>query len=375
MPPLRVLHMIGCLEVGGSQSMVMNIYRNIDRTKIQFDFIIDKEVGSPYLDEIVSLGGKIYKLPKFNGKNVFSLRKSWDAFFKEHREYKILHSHVRSYASLYLPIAKRNGLTTIIHSHSTSNGSGIASIAKKILQYPLRCQADYFFACSEGSGKWLFGNRITQKENFKIIPNAIDVKKYEYSEQSRKTIREEFGIDDQFVVGHIGRFIEAKNHMFLVDIFNEIHKELSDSVLLLVGDGELRKTVESKVRKLNLQDSVIFAGVRDDVPALLSAMDVFVFPSVYEGLGIVTIEAQASGLSVICSDAVPKEANLTNLIEYISLNLPLSIWKDKIINSKTKDRKALLCSVAKTNYNIISSVEYLEEFYIFKEQENEHGKK
>ena len=370
MPPLRVLHMIGCLEVGGSQSMVMNIYRNIDRTKIQFDFIIDKEVGSPYLDEIVSLGGKIYKLPKFNGKNVFSLRKNWDVFFKEHREYKILHSHVRSYASLYLPIAKRNGLTTIIHSHSTSNGSGIASIAKKILQYPLRWQADYFFACSEESGKWLFGNRIIQKANFKIIPNAIDVKKYEYSEQSRKVIREEFGIEDQFVVGHIGRFIEAKNHMFLVDIFNDIHKELSDSVLLLVGDGELRKTVESKVRKLNLQDSVIFAGVRNDVPALLSAMDVFVFPSVYEGLGIVTIEAQTSGLPVICSDVIPKETSITNLIEYNALDKGAKYWAERVMSKKINSyRTDRIKEVVDAGYDIKATTKWLQEFYLRIEKE------
>lgn len=373
MPVIRVLHMIGCLEVGGSQSMVMNIYRNIDRNKIQFDFIVDKVLESPFTQEIHSLGGRIYKLPKFNGTNILELRKSWNNFFNKHAEYRILHSHVRSYASLYIPIAKKHGLTTIIHSHSTSNGSGITSVAKKILQYPLRFQADYFFACSQESGEWLFGNRITKQDKFKIIPNAIDVRKYAYNEENRSKIRKEFQIENRFVVGHIGRFIEAKNHDFLIDIFYELHKEKAESVLLLVGDGELKDQIKEKVKMLGLEDCVIFTGVRNDVAELLSAMDVFVFPSIYEGLGIVAIEAQTSGLPVIASDVIPKETNITDLIEYISLDAPLKYWVERVLKHITgihrTDRKR---EIKKNGFDIVQNAYSLQQFYIENEVKSCH---
>ena len=173
MKEIRILHMIGCLEIGGSQSMIMNIYRNIDRRIIQFDFVIDKDVKSPLYKEITQLGGKIYKMPKFNGINIIEVQSSWKKFFENHSEYKILHSHVRSYASIYLPVAKRCGVTTIIHSHNTSNGVGFPSLVKKILQFPLRYQADYLFACSKEAGEWLFGKKAIKKDNFKVIYNGI----------------------------------------------------------------------------------------------------------------------------------------------------------------------------------------------------------
>ena len=366
MPPIRVLHMIGCLEVGGSQIMVMNIYRNIDRQKVQFDFIIDNEVESPLKKEIAELGGKIYMMPKFNGKNGLMVRKQWDSFFKKHREYEILHSHVRSYASLYLPIAKMNGLTTIIHSHNTSNGNGITSIAKKILQYPLRYQADYYFACSQYAGEWLFGKKAVERENFKIIANAIDTSKYKYSQKARNKIREEFNIsDDTYVIGNIGRFQSQKNHTFIIDCFNEIHKIVKNSILLLVGTGDLKKQIKEKVRKLGLEESVILTGVRKDIPELLFAMDLFLFPSRWEGLGIVAIEAQASGLPVICSDVVPKETKVTNLIKYISLDKPASYWAERILLYKSNaNRIDRIQEVKNSGFDIVSISLWLQNFYV-----------
>ena len=182
---IRILHVLGGLERGGAESMVMNLYRAIDRTQVQFDFIIHSEKHQAYYDEVVALGGKIYSFPAFNGKNIFIIRKKWKKFFEVHPEYKILHSHVRSYASIYLPIAHKAKVKTIIHSHNTSEGCGIASIAKRMLQYPLRFQADFFFACSLKAGVWLFGNKIVQSDKFYLLQNAVNTGKYAFSEKKK----------------------------------------------------------------------------------------------------------------------------------------------------------------------------------------------
>ncbi len=186
---LRVLHMIGSLEIGGSQSLIMNIYRKIDRDEIQFDFIVDHPERDFFKKEIESLGGQIYYFPNYKGWNIKEIRQVWERFFDEHPGYTIFHSHVRSYASLYIPIAKKYGLKTIIHSHNTANGRGIRSIAKMLLQYPLRYQADYYMACSARAGEWLFGKKVVSSNNFFILINGIDTQKFSYSEEFRDLVR------------------------------------------------------------------------------------------------------------------------------------------------------------------------------------------
>jgi glycosyltransferase involved in cell wall biosynthesis len=362
---IRVLQVLGGLNLGGAETMVMNLYRAIDRTQVQFDFIIHLQGKQAYEDEVLELGGRIYRFPAFNGKNLCEIKELWNHFFVRYPEYKILHSHVRSYASVYLPIAKKHGLTTIIHSHSTSNGSGISSIAKKIMQYPLRYQADYFFGCSKEAGEWLFGDTVVNSDKFTILKNAIDIKKYTYSNKERLIIRNEFKIQEStFVLGHIGRFMEAKNHKFLIDIFKVIHEKYSDSKLMLVGDGKLKKLIKNKVQKLGLQNDVIFTGIRSDIPELLSAMDVFCFPSVFEGLGIVAVEAQASGLHTICSDKVPKEANVTELAEFISLAKSAEEWANIILKYRTYERTDTFSDIYDAGYDIKQTARWLQNFYI-----------
>ncbi len=363
---IRILHVLGALNRGGAETMVMNLYRAIDRTKIQFDFIIHTTARCDYTDEIQNLGGKIYSIPKYTGKNHFQYIKAWNRFFAKHPEYKILHSHVRSTASLYLPIAKKYGLKTIIHSHSTSNGKGISSVVKKVLQYPLRFQADYFFACSKESGQWLFGNKVTEKKQFYILKNAINTSDYTYSEIARNKIRNEFHISPSaFVVGHIGRFIYAKNHSFLLDVFKVVHDKRPDAVLLLVGDGELKGQIQQKVKSLNLQKYVIFAGVRSDVPDLLSAMDCFVFPSNFEGLPVVTIEAQASGLHIICAETIPKKAKMTDLFEYKSLSETPESWASCVLQYATGyERKNTYNEIRSAGYDIHRTAKWLLNYYM-----------
>ena len=202
---IRILHMIGALEMGGSQALVMNLYRHMDREQIQFDFVLDHPDRDDYAQEVKALGGRIYTMPGFHG-NVGEVRRAWDAFFTEHPEYKVLHSHVRSYASLYLPVAKRHGVKTIIHSHSTSNGSGFSALVKLGLQYPLRHQADVLMSCTREAGVWLFGEKACQSDRFFLLPNAVDVEKFRYHEAVRREYRQQLGIENKLVVGHVGRF-------------------------------------------------------------------------------------------------------------------------------------------------------------------------
>lgn len=192
--PIRILHNLGSLEIGGSQMLVVNLLRHIDRSEIQFDFVIDHNHDMTLLPIIQELGAKIYYLPTFRGYNIIQVITAWNKLFQQHPEYKVLHSHVRSYASIYIPIAKKYGLKTIIHSHSISNGRGVKAAIKNILQLPLRYQADYFMACSMAAGEWLFGNRVTKSQKFILLRNAIDLKLYRFDLQTRVRIRRDLGI-------------------------------------------------------------------------------------------------------------------------------------------------------------------------------------
>lgn len=326
---IRVLHVIGCLEMGGSQAMVMNLLRNIDRSKVMFDFIVDHPERNDYEKEVLALGSKIYTMPSFKGYNTGEIRREWNKFFSEHPEYRILHSHVRSYASLYIPIAKKHGLKTVIHSHSTSNGKGIASVVKQILQYPLRYQADYLMACSNESGKWLYGNDVCDKDNYIFVPNAIDTEKFRYSESIASEYRHELDLENKFVIGHVGRFHEAKNHMFLLEAFAKVSAMRSDARLLLIGDGELRSNIENKIHELGIENSVVMTGNRNDVHKLMQTMDVFAFPSLWEGLPVTVVEAQAAGLPCIISDRITTDVDTSELV----MRLPVDdseVWSDAI---------------------------------------------
>ncbi|NUU75301.1 glycosyltransferase family 1 protein [Paenibacillus xylanilyticus] len=347
--------------------MVMNLYRNIDRSKVQFDFIIHTNDKCDYDDEILSLGGVIHNIPQFNGKNFLQYKMAWHRFFKSHSEYKIIHGHVRSTASIYLWIAKRYGLITIAHSHSTSSGVGISAFVKNILQYPIRYIADYLIACSKSAGQWLFGEKVLKRNNFIILKNAIDSQQYTYDQDKRLKIRKELHIEDKFVIGHVGRFNNSKNHDLLIDIFNVVHNREKKSILMMVGDGELRPNIEKKISDLGLMNSVIFLGVRPDIPELLQSMDCFLFPSIFEGLGIVAIEAQAAGLPCLVSNSIPEETYITDLIESLPLNCSLDQWAEWIIlHSNNSKRENMTEEVKRSGYDIHHTVQSVQNFYLEK---------
>lgn len=363
--PIRILHMIGSFEMGGSQAMVLNLYRSIDRSKVQFDFVIDHPDLNTLLPAFEELGAKIFIMPSFNGINILKIRNRWDSFFKEHPEYKVLHSHVRSYASVYLSVAKKNGVKTIIHSHSISNGFGFSSYIKAIMQFPLRYQADYLFACSEKAGEWLFGKNATKKKNFYMISNAIDGERFEFNEIKRLQIRKKLGIEDKFVIGHVGRFTESKNHIFLIEVFEEICRARDDAVLLLVGDGMLKDKIENKILSLGLEGKVLLMGNRSNTEDFYQIMDIFMFPSLWEGLGIAVVEAQASGLTCFISDSIPLEVDLgVGLISVISLEESASVWANQIVNQNRLKRKGWKEAVVNAGFDMKRNGQFLQTFYM-----------
>ena len=360
---IRVLHVFGGLNRGGAETMIMNRYRTIDRSRVQFDFIIHENEKQPFSDEIEALGGRIFSFPRFVGKNYFSIRRCWIKFFKEHPEYKILHSHVRSYASVYIPIAKKFGVKTIIHSHSTSNGKGIRAVAKRMLQYPLRFQADRFMGCSDESGRWLFGNRVVNGKRYVTLHNAIDVEKFSYNESLRLEYRRTLGLEGKTVYVHVGRLHPAKNHEFLIDLFARIHKKHPESVLLCVGDGELRSEIEERIEGYGIGSSVIMMGIRDDVDCILSCADVFLFPSRWEGVPLSVVEAQASGLPCYVSDRVTDDVCVSSLAVRLPIDQGAEAW-ERAIESSRLVRADASEEISFAGYDVRKNTEWLENYYI-----------
>ena len=360
---IRVLQVFGCMNRGGAESMIMELYRHIDRSRIQFDFVVHTTEKCAYDDEILSLGGRIFSVPSFTVKNAFLYKKAWKKLLTTHEEWRIVHGHVRSTASIYLPIAQEYHRYTIAHSHSISSGKGFSSIIKK--KQKKRIKADYYMACSNAAGKWLFGDKIVNSDNYHVLPNAIDVSKYKYNEDIRKKVRQEYSCEDAILIGHVGSFYDVKNHSYLIKVFTCIKEKESDAKLMLVGGGYLLQEIKNQVKELGIEDSVIFTGVKSNVNELLQAMDVFVFPSKYEGLGISVVEAQATGLPAVISDRVPKEAILTDdLVTIMNLEDSPVIWADQIIARLGKKRYDHIDEIVARGYDVTTTSKWIEEFYI-----------
>lgn len=363
MEPIRILQMIGGLDLGGSQAIVMNIYRNIDKNKVQFDFIIDHDDERELASEVETLGGKIYSMPRFTGWNLSEIRSAWNDFFRSHPEYKVLHSHVRSYASIYFSIAKKYGVKTIIHSHSTSNGSGVQSLIKHMLQYPLRYQADYCFGCSKIAGEWLFGKNTVNSRKYFLVKNAVDISRFRFNPMIRSKVRKEFGFSESDIVaGHVGRLHEAKNHMYLLSVFNELKKNNTCTKLIIVGTGELENDIRKRVSELNLEDSVIMTGSRKDVNEIMQAMDIFIFPSKWEGLPVTVVEAQAAGLPCYVSDTITSEVNVSDLVHVLSISDDPEKWMREISNNCNK-RENVEQNIVDSGFDIMSTAIWMEDFY------------
>lgn len=364
---IRVLQVVPNMDAGGLESFIMNMYRNIDREKIQFDFLIHYTKKSHFDEEIERLGGKIYRLSFREDNNLIKYIYDLIKFFKEHSEYRIVHGHMLSTAVFYLGIAKiYNVPVRIIHSHNTSTEKKIKGIIKYFMIKLSKKFSNVWLACSEAAGKFVYGNK-----SFKIINNAIDIRKFIYNNNTRKKIREELNIEDKFVIGHIGRFNSQKNHKFLLDIFNEISKKKENAVLLLIGKGELEKDIKKKIDKLGLNNRVMLLGVRSDVDVLYQAFDVFLLPSLFEGLPVVGIEAQAAGIQTIFSNTITKEVKISELAHFIDLNDTEEKWAEYILSLERYEHIDTSKDIEKYGYNMNKEAKRIMKFYINTLKENE----
>lgn len=371
--PIRVLHVIGIMNRGGAEMMIMNLYRHIDRSKVQFDFVENSCEPAAFDEEILSLGGHIYRCPHYNGKNHFAYVKWWNDFFKAHpKEYPIVHGHLGSTAAIYLSIAKKYGAYTIAHSHSSGTDHSLHSYIYRMISYNTRNVADYFFACSEAAGKDRFGRKVVSGDHYAVLNNAIDVNCFSYDPSIRETVRDELSIaQNAFVVGHIGRYTKEKNHEFILKLFSELEKMDSNVRLLMIGDGPLHAQIMQAAEQRGLSSDVIFTGVRSDIDRMVQAMDVFVLPSLYEGLPVTMVETQASGLLCIISDKVPSECILTEgLVDILPLSAAPEIWAEKILEKRNLPRTDRRDEIAAHGFDINTEVVKLQEFYLNAYEQN-----
>ncbi|MDO4282318.1 MAG: glycosyltransferase family 1 protein [Clostridia bacterium] len=357
--PIRILQCVNDMHRAGLETMLMNYYRNIDRDKIQFDFLTHRPYKSDYDGEIIKLGGRVYYAPRLYPQNYPKYFKWMKEFFLEHPEYKIVHSHIDAMSYIPLLAAKKNNIPIrIAHSHSTSIDKDFKYLLKQYYRMKINKVSTHNLACGYEAGKFLFKGR-----KFKIISNAVDASKFYYVEKIRKLKRKELNIDDEFVVGHIGRICYPKNHKFLIDIFEEIIRIYSKSKLLIVGMGEKEEEIKEYVKSKSLEEKIKFLGSRNDVSELYQAMDVFVLPSLFEGIPLVGIEAQFSDLPCFFSDRVPKEAKFNEKTKFVSLDNSPFEWAQEIIKVKDLKRVNKRNDAIDNNYDIKNTHKVLENFY------------
>ena len=360
--PIIVAQLMTEMILGGVESVVMNYYRYIDKNLFQFDFIAPENSTFPNKEEIEMLGGRIFSVPKFS--HPFSYIKAVRKIFRENH-YKIVHCHMNTMGIFAMYAAyKENIPIRILHNHSMVNHLFSRSEFKRnILKYILRlfCKIypNHFCACSKVAGDWMYGKNF----NYTIFNNGIDVDKFQFNQVIRNSVRYNLGIQDKLVVGHVGRFSPQKNHDFLLDIFINMLKLNKECVLLLIGEGELLGQVKQKVKQLNLVDKVIFLGKQNDTSKYYQAMDVFCLPSRYEGLPVVAVEAQCSGLPCLFSTYVSKESKILESTEFLSYNDPLDKWAFSLIKLAKKQRFDGSEQVRKCNFDMNEEAKKLEVYY------------
>lgn len=374
--PIRVLHVLGTTNLGGAESRIMELYRCMDRSKVQFDFLVHTAEEGHYSKEIRELGGRIYSLPRFKVVNLAEYRKAIKQFFKEHKEFVAVQGHMTSTASIYLPIAKKEkpSIVTIAHARSAGVDKGAKGYVTKMLRSSLKHKADYCFTCSKEAGEAVFGKDWVEKGNVWTIPNAIDTKRFQYNEAVRNEVRTELGIHDKFVIGHVGRFGFMKNHTYLIDVFAELCKQRADMTLVLIGKGEEESKIHEKLKRLGaelwgdeqaLEHKVLFLGNKYDIERYYQAFDYFVFPSTFEGLPGSVAEAQAAGLHCLISDKITREVALTDLVSYRSIEEEPKLWAEEILKNSSEAliRKDMREAIAKKGFDVNTQAVLMEGFY------------
>ncbi len=348
MDTVRILQIVPNMHSAGIENLLMNLYRNLDRDKMQFDFLVHYKQRFDFDDEIESLGGRIYRLSFREDKNLIRYIKELKKFFKEHGEYKVIHGHMPSLAIIYLGIARSQKVPVrIIHSHNAFRTSNLKGFVKHFLIKLSKYNATHLYACSMKAGEYQYG-----KSSFQVMHNAIDAKKFEFSPEKRARARQMLEVQDKLVIGHIGRFTKQKNHDFLLEIFKAVREKNNNAVLVLAGTGELEKQVKEKVNESGMENEVLMLGVRNDTELLYQGFDVFCLPSYHEGLPVVGIEAQAAGLFFLASDQITKEMKITKNVKFLPINDP-KLWANEIVKrGSSYIRKSTYREIKKYGYDI-----------------------
>lgn len=337
----RILCLVSSMDAGGAETFLMKLYRNMDRNLYQMDFAVNVKEPAFYDEEILNMGGKIHYIPP-KTRDIIGFTKELYNLVKDKKYQYVLRVTSNGIGFYDLLIAKKAGAKVCAarSSNSSDGGRMLVQVANHIARILFLRYVDVMIAPSDLAAEYTFGKRMVRKGKVHFLKNAIDLNEFSYSVDFRKEIRQEFSLKDEFLIGHIGRFTEQKNHRYLIDIFEEVLKAVPEAKLLLVGEGELRKDIERYVSTKNIQGSVIFAGIRRDIAKILSAMDVFVLPSLYEGMPNVIIESQAAGLPCVITDTITREADLIGLVDYISLD-DIQQWSAKICDISRNGNKRI----------------------------------
>ncbi len=365
--PIRVLQVVTLMERAGLESRIMDIYRNIDRSKIQFDFLTHRMEDGDYDDEIRSLGGIVYHIPGIKPWSLPQYIHNLDFFFKEHPGYRIIHVHLNTYSGWVQYAAKKAGVPVRI-THSRNNGidKNWKMIFKALSKLIVNGPTTHKFACSRQAGEFLFGKKgILPPNEFMVIPNGFNLSKFSFDEDKRKEMRGKLNLTNELAIVHVGRLAPPKNHKYLIEVFDCIHRLQPDSKLFLIGDGELKQDVQKQVASLGLSDDVVFLGSLPNVNDYLNAMDAMVFPSFYEGFGTVVLESQCNGLSTLATDGLTKETKITECLEFMNINDEPINWAKKVIEMFNKiERKDYTQEIRKAGYDIKDTYKILSDFYL-----------
>lgn len=362
---IRILHVLGGVSLGGAESRIMDLYRYIDREKIQFDFLVHQSGQGYYEEEIKELGGRIYRVPRFRLYNLFAYRKALGDFFTKHHEFRAVHGHMTSTAAIYLPIAKKNGIPmTIAHARSAGVDKGIKGTVTRLMRRPLRRKCDQMFACSGLAGEAVFGKKNVLAGKVRIVPNAIDVRPFCYDGEMRADMRRTLSLEDKFVIGHVGRFHYAKNHEYLLEVFAEIAKRQDNAVLLLLGEGERMAEMKKRAESLDLTDKIFFCGNQKETWKYYQAMDFFIFPSRFEGLPGTVVEAQSAGLRCLISDKIAEETLITELAVSKSIAESPVKWAEYVIANREYERTDRYEQIVSAGFDVRTQAKWYEQLYL-----------
>lgn len=382
---IKVLHVLGTTNLGGAESRIMDLYRHMDRSKVQFDFLVHMDPGQykravrdgvrpeeyrtpgHYDEEIRLLGGNVYALPRFILTNIGDYKAAAKNFFNEHHDYTVVQGHMTSTAAIYLPIAKTAGVECVIaHTRNAGVDKGPKGLLTKLLRKKLPSKADYCFACSHLAGDETFGGAP-----YTYIPNTIDTERFLFDAEKRKEIRTKYSIpEDSIVIGNVARFTPQKNQKYLIEAFSKMTYQ--NAYLIFCGDGPLKAECEAFARENGTERRIIFAGNQSEVEKYYSAMDIFAFPSIYEGLPGVVVEAQASGLMCLISDTITEEVLITEAAKAIGIDCVANVWADELdnmintINSRSiaDTRKEYAGQVRKAGFDVNDQASKMEKFYL-----------